>query len=390
MITKFDAFYGGHVEMDNLGFQGTPADDRWLSREQLATVYDEAETFARLMDRDGFDTLWLAEHHFQREGYGGISNIPMLGLYLAQVTERLNFGGFFNSVPAWHPLRLAEDFAAADILTGGRVRFGIGRGYIAREVETLGAPLLDDAANRELFEEQVEIILKAWNDPSFSHHGKHYTLPARVQYRGREAEEITLVPRPLHGPVEIWQPITSATQRGYDFMAKHNIKGVITGVGEGAERFAVEYRAALARVGLETQLGEGLAIGFQLHMSDTQEKAIQEAAPFYEEQLKALAPLGRFPKLTEEQIRATFDPAKAPLAGLPTLQDAVKEGSWVCGPPGHVVDKLEELQERFPGLERVFITAGGLGIPPSVMQADINWFGKEVMPAFKDAIPADA
>ena len=390
MITKFDAFYGGHVEMDNPGFQGTPADDRWLSREQLATVYDEAETFARLMDRDGFDTLWLAEHHFQREGYGGIPNIPMLGLYLAQVTERLNFGGFFNSVPAWHPLRLAEDFAAADILTGGRVRFGIGRGYIAREVETLGAPLLDDAANRELFEEQVEIILKAWNDPSFSHHGKHYTLPARVQYRGREAEEITLVPRPLHGPVEIWQPITSATQRGYDFMAKHNIKGVITGVGEGAERFAVEYRAALARVGLETQLGEGLAIGFQLHMSDTQEKAIQEAAPFYEEQLKALAPLGRFPKLTEEQIRATFDPAKAPLAGLPTLQDAVKEGSWICGPPGHVVDKLEELQERFPGLERVFITAGGLGIPPSVMQADISWFGKEVMPAFKDAIPADA
>jgi alkanesulfonate monooxygenase SsuD/methylene tetrahydromethanopterin reductase-like flavin-dependent oxidoreductase (luciferase family) len=342
------------------------------------------------MDRDGFDTLWLAEHHFQREGYGGIPNIPMLGLYLAQVTERLNFGGFFNSVPAWHPLRLAEDFAAADILTGGRVRFGIGRGYIAREVETLGAPLLDDAANRELFEEQVEIILKAWNDPSFSHHGKHYTLPARVQYRGREAEEITLVPRPLHGPVEIWQPITSATQRGYDFMAKHNIKGVITGVGEGAERFAVEYRAALARVGLETQLGEGLAIGFQLHMSDTQEKATQEAAPFYEEQLKALAPLGRFPKLTEEQIRATFDPAKAPLAGLPTLQDAVKEGSWICGPPGHVVDKLEELQERFPGLERVFITAGGLGIPPSVMQADISWFGKEVMPAFKDAIPADA
>ena len=136
-------------------------------------------------------------------------------------------------MPAWHPLRLAEDFATADILTSGRVRFGIGRGYIAREVETLGSPLLDDDANRELFEEQVEIILKAWNDPSFSHHSKHYTLPARVQYRGREVEELTLVPQPLHGPVEIWQPITSASQRGYDFMAKHNIKGVIAGVGEG-------------------------------------------------------------------------------------------------------------------------------------------------------------
>jgi alkanesulfonate monooxygenase SsuD/methylene tetrahydromethanopterin reductase-like flavin-dependent oxidoreductase (luciferase family) len=390
MITKFDSFYGGHVEMDNLGFRGTPVDDRRPSDGQLASVFDEAEKFAQLMEREGFDTLWLAEHHFQREGYGSIPNVQMLCLYLAQVTERLNFGGFFNSVPAWHPLRLAEDFAMADILTGGRVRFGMGRGYIAREVETLGAPLRDNEANRELFEEQVEIILKAWNEPSFSHHGKNYTIPARVPHRGNELEEITLVPRPLNRPVEIWQPITSATRRGYDFMAQHGIKGVIAGgtaVGGRVDIFAAEYREALARVGRETELGEGLAIGFQIHMADTQEKAMQEAAPFYEEQLKMLAPLGRFPKLTEEQIRATFDPAKAPLAGLPTIEDAVREGSWVCGPPEHIIEKLEELQKRFPGLVRVFITAGGLGIPPSVMRADIDWFGREVMPAFRKAVP---
>ena len=58
----------------------------------------------------------------------------------------------------WHPLRLAEDFATADILTGGRVVFGVGRGYHTREVETFGAPMLDADANRDLFEEQVEIV----------------------------------------------------------------------------------------------------------------------------------------------------------------------------------------------------------------------------------------
>ena len=172
MITKFDYFYGGHVEMDNMGFQGLRVDDRIESDEHLASVFDEARSIAELMDRLNFDTLWLAEHHFQREGYGGIPNIPMLSLYLAQNTERLKFGGFFNTIPAWHPLRLAEDFAMADILTQGRVRFGIGRGYIPREVETLGSPLEDDAANRELFEEQVEIIFKAWNEQSFSHRGR--------------------------------------------------------------------------------------------------------------------------------------------------------------------------------------------------------------------------
>ena len=62
--------------------------------------------------------------------------------------------------------------------------FGLGRGYHTREVQTFGAPLLDQAANRELFEEQVDIIFKAFNQEQFTHQGKHYTLPPEVPYRG--------------------------------------------------------------------------------------------------------------------------------------------------------------------------------------------------------------
>ena len=391
MITKFDSFFGGHVVTDNLGLTGTPVAERWLSDEQLASVFEEARAMAVLMEDLGFDTLWLAEHHFQREGYGGIPNTLMASVYLAQATSRLRFGGFFNTVPAWHPLRLAEDFATADILTGGRVAFGVGRGYIPAEVETLGGVLIDDEANRDLFEEQVEIVLKAWNEPSFSHHGKHYDLPARVPHRGQELEEITLVPRPIHRPVEVWQPITSATQRGLDFMAKHGIKGVIVGgtaPGGPAEKLATGYRDALARAGRVTELGEDIAVGFHVHIAATEEKAMEEAAPFYEESVKALAPLGRFRDLTEKQIIATADPVKAPLAGLPTIRDAVKEGAWLCGPPESIVEKLMGLQERLPGVERVFANAGGLGIPPSVIREDLEWLGKEVLPAFKQPAAA--
>ena len=78
----------------------------------------------------------------------------------------------------WHPLRLAEDFATTDILTNGRVAFGVGRGYHTREVETFGAPLLDQPANRDLFEEQIDIIFKAFNERRFSHHGQYYDLPS--------------------------------------------------------------------------------------------------------------------------------------------------------------------------------------------------------------------
>jgi len=146
-------------------------------------------------------------------------------VHLAHLTERLRIGCGFNIAPMWHPLRLAEDFAMADILTGGRVTFGVGRGYHTREVETFGSPLLDQPANRELFEEQVEIIFKAFNEESFSHQGKHYTLPPEVPYRGYTLKELTLVPRPLRRPVECWQPIQGGTQRAMDFMARHGIQG---------------------------------------------------------------------------------------------------------------------------------------------------------------------
>ena len=107
----------------------------------------------------------------------------MLAVHLAHLTPRLRIGCGFNIAPMWHPLRLAEDYATADVLTEGRVTFGVGRGYHTREVETFGAPLLDQDGNRELFEEQVEVIIKAFREASFSHHGKHYTAAERAVSR---------------------------------------------------------------------------------------------------------------------------------------------------------------------------------------------------------------
>ena len=168
------------------------------------------------------------------KGYECIPNLLMLSLWLAQYTTKLKFGCGFNVLPMWHPLRLAEDFAMADILTDGRVVFGIGRGYHTREVETFGAPMKDADANRELFEEQFEIIMKAFHEASFSHKGKHYTLPPAVPYRGYQLKEITLVPRPLHLPVETlatdrqWQPTRSrfygeARHQGHDSGHRHRV-----------------------------------------------------------------------------------------------------------------------------------------------------------------------
>jgi alkanesulfonate monooxygenase SsuD/methylene tetrahydromethanopterin reductase-like flavin-dependent oxidoreductase (luciferase family) len=395
MITKFGSLYAGHVDFDDLGLDATPVNDRWLPDERLATGFDKAAAIARLMDRTGYDTFWLAEHHFQREGYEVIPNILMLSLHLAHLTERIKFGCGFNITPMWHPLRLAEDFATVDILTGGRVIFGVGRGYHTREVEVFDAPMLDQDANRELFEEQVDLILKAFDEPSFSHRGKHYTIPPRVPYRGYELEKITLVPRPLHRPVECWQPVVSASPRGLDFMAKHGIKGLIGGgaaSGGANDKVVRAWRETLARHGRETELGADLCIGYSFHIADTEEQAIREATPFFEENLKMFAPLGFVRGLTDEQIAAAADPKLARGAGLPTVRDAVEAGAWFCGPPELIVEKLMEIQDKYPGLEQVNV-GQVVGTPQRVILEQLEWFARDVMPAFKESaarVPAGA
>src|ERR1700675_1440412 len=184
MISKFHVLYVGQIELDNIGLNGTPANDRRYSDERLREVFATVKDVAQTMDELNFDGVWMAEHHFQREGYEVIPNLIQTGLWLATQTKRLKFGCGFNVLPMWHPIRLAEDYAMADIVTDGRVVMGVGRGYHTREVETLGGPLLDTDANRAIFEEGLDLLLKCFNEESWSHRGKHYVIPPDVDYRG--------------------------------------------------------------------------------------------------------------------------------------------------------------------------------------------------------------
>ena len=388
MITKFDSLYAGHVDMENVGYGGTAVNDRRLPDEHLATAFDKAQAIAHLMDQTGFDTFWLAEHHFQHEGYECIPNVLMLSLHLAHMTKNIKLGCAFNIAPMWHPLRLAEDYATVDHLTGGRVIFGVGRGYHTREVETFGAPLLDQAANRDLFEEQVDIIFKAFNEPSFSHHGKYYDIPANVPYRDYDLKELTLVPRPMHRPVECWQPIQSATQRGLDFMVKHGIKGIIGGgVAEGGamEKVIESWRDTLARSGRETELGGDLSIGVHFHVAETREKALKDAAKYFEENIKMFGPLRLVRGLTEQQSRDMSDPARAPYADLPHIEETEKNGGYLCGPPDLIIERLMELESRYPGLDRINVSHP-MGVPQSLILEHMQRFAEEVIPAFTDRV----
>jgi alkanesulfonate monooxygenase SsuD/methylene tetrahydromethanopterin reductase-like flavin-dependent oxidoreductase (luciferase family) len=387
MITKFDSLYAGHVDLDNVGYAGTPINDRRYNNAHLATALDKAQSMAVLMDGHGYNAFWMAEHHFQREGTECIPNVLMMALHLTHVTKSLKIGCGFNIAPMWHPLRLAEDYAMADILSNGRVIFGLGRGYHTREVETFGSPLIDQAANRELYEEQTDIIFKAFNNESFSHKGKHYTLPPEVPYRGYTLKELTLVPRPLRLPVETWQPIQGGSARALEFMAKHGIQGMVGGgsaEGGAMHKVVLGWQEAHAKMGKHIELGERLCFGFHFYMGKSKADGIERARKYYEENMKMFGELRLVRAMTDEQVEIMRDPKRAPTAKLPRIEDAVNAGGFLTGSASEIIDHLKTLEEKYPALDRVSVSLS-VGVPKSEALEQLQRFAEEVMPAFRKA-----
>lgn len=382
MIRNFVTVYPGHIDLPDYGQMATPANERRFTNDQLVTVFEKTEAVAKKLDEVGFTTLWIAEHHFQHEGYEVIPNLLMTAVHLAHVTKQLKIGCGFNVTPMWHPLRLAEDYAMADILTKGRTVFGVARGYHSREVETFGAPVINNEANRELFEEQVEIIFKAFKNERFSHKGKHYTLPPEVPYRGYALKDLTLVPRPVHS-LECWQPIVSAKPQAMDFMVRHDIKGMVGGgAATMAEGPIKAFQDAAHRAGKDWKLGENLGIGIFVHLADTKEQAVKEMRPYYEEHVKMFAPLGFVHSITPPQIEAVAKRGGWYEAGVPTLEHFMKTGAWFAGTSDELVAHLKRMEERYPGLETISLSTA-LTTPKTVMLEQFDRIAKTVMPAFR-------
>ena len=378
MIKNFSVFYCGQVDHPEYGANGPEVNDRFYSPDEIASIFETAEITAKHIDDLGYYALWFAEHHFQREGYECIPNIPHLASYLSAKTQNIKFGCAFNIATMWHPIRLAEDFAMADILSKGRTIFGLGRGYHTREGESLGIPILDTEANFELFQEQVDIILKAFSQDSFSHEGKHYTIPPRVPYRDYTLEEVTLVPRPINRPVEIWQPV--ASERSLEFLVKSGFKAVFDRNGEVVLEQAVrKYTDLCHKHGRNIQLGGDAMFGVGWLLADSQKEATRRLNPYHEEFFKFAAPFGWVQYADENGARWGTPPAPT---RIPTIEDSVQQRAWFAGSPGEFIDFLREWEERYPGLENVLLN-WPYGQPRDEYMEQLTIFAKKVMPAFQ-------
>jgi alkanesulfonate monooxygenase SsuD/methylene tetrahydromethanopterin reductase-like flavin-dependent oxidoreductase (luciferase family) len=379
---QLGVFLFGNVDMPDAGWGGREPQERRYGQADFVRQYDDCFAYARAAEALGFDSLWLTEHHFQHEGYEVVPNIVLLSAMIAMKTERIKLGGMFHVLPQWHPLRFAEDFALADVVTRGRMICGIGRGTVPRESTALGARMgwndsPDDLYNRELFEEQVEIIKKAWHNETFAHRGKQYTLPADgLDDRGRDVTSLTLVPKPWTTPVEIWQPVTSP--KTYDYVARERHKAVywvmsMPRLRQGWRLYQDLYER---HQGTPLRRGENRMLVLNVTIGDTTEHAKSLARDGHDEFWRFLAPYGR-------QVNYLDDQGKSwPNTRYPTLEESMQQGAWVVGSGAEVAERLVWLQQEL-GIEYLTIFPQLPGMDRPVVLDQLERFARAVAPALR-------
>ena len=178
-------------------------------RVPLPMVYERALDRVRIMDETGYDCVWLAEHHFST--YSVCPSVHVMAMHTADRTENLRIGTAVTLAAFYHPLRIAEEVALLDVLTGGRINWGAGRGFDLTEFRAFGVPREESAAR---FRESVEVVLAAWRDERINFHGDYYDF-----------EDIEVLPKPFQQPTPpFWvaagspDAIDWAAEKGYSIL----------------------------------------------------------------------------------------------------------------------------------------------------------------------------
>lgn len=230
--------------------------------------YDEVLTIAGWAEELGFESFWLGEHHLY--WYGTCVSPPMLIAALSQRTKKIRLGPAVSVLPLHHPLLVAEEYALADNLCGGRLNFAIGSGFSPVEYKTFGMSM-EEA--RERYWESFDLILKAWRNEQFSHHGKYYQI-----------EDGSLYMKPVQKPMPpTWiaassdETLIRAGELGFPIMGIPFVRSTsLLEVKEKSELFKESYfRAGHKEV-------PDIVVALHVYLHQSQDKAIQSARPCFE------------------------------------------------------------------------------------------------------------
>lgn len=335
--------------------------------ERLRALIDQVCYAERL----GFHTVWLAEHHFQ--AFGGLLASPVaVASAIAECAPQIRIGTAVALLPYHNPIRLAEDYATLDLLSQGRLEFGVGAGFVKWEALNFGLALEEI---RDRFREHLEIILAAWTQPAVTYHGRFHRIAA-----------LSVWPKPLQEPhPPVWLGAT-ATPESFQMAGRLGLRLLLIPFLHEIEALRAKillYRDAWNQGGhnpAEMRIG---AV-YHLFVGEQADEARAEAAPGVMEYIDAA---GQAHALTE----GIADPASysAHLANRAatrrmSYEELVDQMRVIVGDPKEVAEKIRFVSDQ------LFLTdlAGDFalgGLSDASVRASMRRFMEQVVPILDGA-----
>ena len=302
----------------------------------------------------GFDSVWLAEHSGSR--YGEIASPQVMAAAIAARTSKIRIGTGVSVLPLHHPLRLANDFAMIDVISNGRLDYGVGRGYNADEYASYGVSIDE---GRERFEEALAIIRLAWTQETFSYEGRHYSIPP--------VQSVPNVVQQPHPPLYI-----AASSAGTIEWAGANLVRMLSSSGSPKNiraKWEAYRQAGLAAGHAPDAVEDALANSWvvkHIYVAADDETAVREAGPAFMWYFNLTA------------NRRMFDGPDT----APPLEWWQEHGACYFGSPDTVAASLADWYEA-SGVTNTLCWMNTGGMPTERVLESMRLFGERVIPRLR-------
>ena len=335
----------------------------WPEGEQPARLFAECVEQAVFGEELGFHSVWIAEHHFSRYSLGSSSLV--LAAAIASRTERIRLGTGVLIPTLHNPIRLAEDAATLDCISGGRLDVGFGRGTFGYEYGGFG---VDEAEAHARFRESVRIVQGLWTTPEFSHAGEFYTL-----------NKLNLVPPPLQAPHPPIYIAASYTQATLEFLVRNGYGLCIAVVQDTQQSLDLcrRYLALAADAGRNSTLDDVPFFRY-FYVAETEEQAREDTAAH----INWILDIMQWRRIFSESSEVPYRIAdwRRERAELPLSFDYISDNRAFIGTPDQCAAKIAEL--RAQGVEYFGCNFAMGGIPHDKVMRSMRLFADEVMPRF--------
>lgn len=336
----------------------------WPEGVEVSKIFAETIEEVEYGEELGFQSAWLAEHHFSRYSLGSSSLVLASAIAARTKTIRL---GTAVLIPTLHnPIRLAEDAATMDAISNGRLDVGFGRGTFGYEY---GGFNVDEAESQARFQESVEIIKGLWTTPDFSYEGKFYTL-----------NKLNLVPPPVQKPHPPIYIAASYTQETLEYLISSDYRLAIAVVQDTEKSLELcqRYLKISADMGKENSLAEVPFFRY-FYVAETEEQARKDT----EEHINWILDIMQWRRIFAKggsEVPHRIQDWRRTRTELPLSYDYVADNRAFIGTPEQCVAKMKELEQH--GVEYFGCNFAMGGIPHDKVMKSMELFSKEVMPHF--------